>query len=154
KASASTSSTVSPSAMRLRSSSVLAARPASSSCCMSGSSALISATTGCIRFTSRSCLVPKTARRIEEIMIWRPLYRPLPPSPEQGARVLARGGGGGGTAQHPGHLLDPLLRGQGGRRHLRASAADALHHAQVLIGQGCDRRQVGHAQNLTIVGGA
>src|SRR3989441_1032228 len=107
KASTRTSSTSSPSATRLRSSSVLVASPASSSRCISGSSALICSTIGVRRLTSRSCLVPKMARRRTEIMIWRSLYRRVSPRPgtsvacptgaEQGAGVLAGGGGGGGA---------------------------------------------------------
>src|SRR6266446_2064631 len=67
-ASGSTSSTSAPSASRLRSSSVLPRRAASSRAWMAGSSALISATTGIIRLTSRSCLGPKIFLRIASII--------------------------------------------------------------------------------------
>src|SRR6266446_6006896 len=63
-ASGSTSSISAPPARRLRSSSVRERRAASSRACTGGSSTLISATTGIIRLTSRSCLVPKIFLRI------------------------------------------------------------------------------------------
>src|SRR5436309_4236269 len=151
-ASGSTSSSSAPSASRLRSSSVLPRRAASSRACVAGSRALISATTGIIRLTSRSCLVPKIFLRIASIIAGT-LYAPASgtlraPSTQERPRVLERGGAGGVTAQHPRDLRHPLVPGDHARARARAAAAHALGHAHVLVRQGRDGRQMRHAEDL------
>src|SRR6266850_6843381 len=152
-ASGSTFSTSAPSARRLRSSSVLPRRAASSRAFMADSSALISATTGIIRLTSRSCLVPKIFLRMASI-IAASLYAPASGAPraapaQERPRVLERGGRGGGVAtEHPRDLGHALVAGYQAGAHARAAPADALGHAHVLVREGGDRRQVRDAEDL------
>src|SRR5439155_19997756 len=125
--------------------------------CISASSALICSTIGVRRLTSRSCLVPKMARRRTEIMIWRSLYRRVSPRPgtsvacptgaEQVAGVLAGGGRRGGPARHPRRLLHPLVAVERRHRHPRAADPHGLGDVPVLVGGGGDGRPVGDAQH-------
>src|SRR3989442_4174970 len=146
-ASGSTSSISAPSASRLRSSSVLPRRAASSRAWMAGSSALISATTGIIRLTSRSCLVPKIFLRIASIIagaLYASASRALrAAAAQERARVLEGGGAGGvAAAEHPRDLCRALVAGHQAGARARAAPADALGHAHVLLRHGGDRRQV------------
>src|SRR3989449_591154 len=152
-ASGSTSSISAPSASRLRSSSVLPRRAASSRAWMAGSSALISATTGIIRLTSRSCLVPEIVLRIASIIagaLYASASRALrAAAAQERARVLEGGGAGGvAAAEHPRDLGRALVAGHQAGARARAAPADALGHAHVLVREGGDRRQVRDAQDL------
>src|SRR5204863_274109 len=151
-ASGSTSSISAPSASRLRSSSVLPRRAASSRAWMAGSSALISATTGIIRLTSRSCLVPKIFLRIASIIagaLYASASRALrAAATQERARVLEGGGAGGLAAEHPRDLGRALVAGHQAGARARAAPADALGHAHVLVREGGDRRQVRDAEDL------
>src|SRR2546425_838737 len=152
-ASGSTSSISAPSASRLRSSSVLPRRAASSRAWMAGSSALISATTGIIRLTSRSCLVPKIFLRIASIIagaLYASASRALrAAAAQERARVLEGGGAGGvAAAEHPRDLGRALVAGHQAGARARAAPADALGHAQGLVREGGDRRQVRDAEDL------
>src|SRR6266850_1642181 len=149
-ASGSTSSTSAPSARRLRSSSVLPRRAASSRVWRADSSALISTTTGIIRLTSRSCLVPKIFLRIASIIagsLYAPASGALRAAQER-ARVLERGGAGGVAAQHPRQLGHARLARDDLRARARAAPAHAFGHAHVLVRQRGDRRQVRDAEDL------
>src|SRR5881396_2543333 len=88
---------------------------------MAGSSALISATTGIIRLTSRSCLVPKIFLRIASIIagaLYASASRALrAAATQERARVLEGGGAGGVAAEHPRDLGRALVAGhQAGAR--------------------------------------
>src|SRR6267143_1554126 len=152
KASGSTSSISAPSASRLRSSSVLPRRAASSRACTAGSRALISATTGIIRLTSRSCLVPKIFLRMASIIagsLYAPASRALRAAPaKERARVLDGGRSGGVAAEHARDLGHALVAGHQTRARARAAPANALGHAHVLLREGGDRRQVRDAEDL------
>src|SRR2546421_156338 len=147
KASGSTSSTPSPSATRLRRLSVLPRRAASSRACMVGSSALISATTGIIRFTSRSCLVPKIFLRMASIIaatLYAPASRrPRTACPQERPRMVQRRGAGRVATEHPRDLRGPLIPGDDGGGGARATTAHALGHPHVLVRQrGASRPRV------------
>src|SRR5436189_134663 len=141
-ASGSTSSISAPSASRLRSSSVLPRRAASSRAWMAGSSALISATTGIIRLTSRSCLVPKIFLRIASIIagaLYASASRALrAAATQERARVLEGGGAGRGAAADPRvHLVE-----HHGRRALVPGEDDLQRqHAARQFPPGGDARQ-------------
>src|SRR2546422_217484 len=152
-ASGSTSSISAPSASRLRSSSVLPRRAASSRAWMAGSSALISATTGIIRLTSRSCLVPEIVLRIASIIagaLYASASRALrAAAAQERARVLEGGGAGGvAAAEHPRDLGRALVAGPQAGARARAAPAAALGPAPVLVREGGDRRQVRDAEDL------
>src|SRR5919198_1837796 len=151
-ASGSTSSSSSPSTSRLRSSSVLLRRAASSRAWVAGSRALISATTGIIRLTSRSCLVPKIFFRTASIIAWT-LYAPASRGlhatrTEQRARMLERGSAGGVAAQHARDLGHTLVAVDDGRVCPRAAGANGLGYAHVVVRQRGDGGQMRHAQDL------
>src|SRR2546428_160202 len=151
-ASGSTSSISAPSASRLRSSSVLPRRAASSRAWMAGSSALISATTGIIRLASRSCLVPKIFLRIASIIagaLYASASRALrAAATQERARVLEGGGAGGVGGEYPRDLGRALVAGHQAGARARAAPADALGHAHVLVREGGDRRKVRDAEDL------
>src|SRR5438105_3570871 len=152
KASGSTSSTPSPSATRLRRSSVLPRRAASSRACMVGSSALISATTGIIRFTSRSCLVPKIFLRMASIIaatLYAPASRrPRTACPQERPRMVQRRGAGRVATEHPRDLRGPLIPGDDGGGGARATTAHALGHPHVLVRQRGDGSQMRDTEHL------
>src|SRR5437773_1806239 len=128
-ASARSSSTGSPSAMRCRNSSDFARSPASSSACTAGSSALIACTAGIIRLTSRSCLVPKIVlSRVSIISVdYGTRECPRAISPAADARVHL-------VEDHRGHAVRPgehRLEGEHRARELTAGG-HARQRAQLL----------------------
>src|SRR5919204_1418607 len=151
-ASGSTSSISPPSARPLRSSSVLPRRAASSRAWMAGSSALISATTGIIRLTSRSCLVPKIFLRTASIIagtLYAPASRrPRTACPQQRSGVLERGARRGVAAQHARDLRAALVPGDDGGARARATGAHALRDAHVMVRQRGDGSQVSDTEHL------
>src|SRR5260370_247552 len=161
-ASGRSSSSGSPSVRRLRNSSDLARSPAASSACAAGSSALIAWTAGCMRLTSRSCLVPKIARRTASIIsidygtrAWPgAISAPAARGAEQLTRVAARGVRDARAAQHPRDLLDARLAREELGAHAGAARPHALGDAQVVMRARRDRRQVGHAEDLSPLRGA
>src|SRR4030095_16885288 len=125
-ASGRTSSIGSPSARRFFNSSDLARRAASSRDPSESSSALMAATIGIMRLTSRSCLVPKIFLRRTSIMscslyLARSRTRPL----QKLARMPAGRVGDPLAGDHARDLFDARLAGQ----HLRADACPARAHA-------------------------
>src|SRR5438445_499461 len=151
-ASGSTSSISAPPARRLRSSSVRERRAASSRACTVGSSTLVAATTGIIRVTSRSCLVPKIFLRIASIIAGT-LYAPASgafgaAAAQQRARVLERGHPRGVPPEHPCDLGHALIAADNAGAGPGAAAAHALGHPHVLVRQGGDRRQVRDTEDL------
>src|SRR5215470_5679057 len=151
-ASGNTSSISAPSANRLRSSSVLPRSAPSSSACIAGSSALIVDTTGNIRLTSRSCLVPKIFLRIASIIastLYAPASRLLrTATAQQCPCVLQRDGRRASVAQHSRDLGRPLISGHHVSARARPTAVHALGDPHVLVRERGDRRQMGHAENL------
>src|SRR5881628_688195 len=154
KASGRTSSSGPSPSIRFLNSSDFARRAASSRGPSDGSSALIESTTGIIRLTSRSCLVPKIFFNRTSIMtcsLYRARSRTWPA--QKLASVTARGVGDPLARHHARDLLDARLPGQ----HLGADAcparAHALGHANVVRRAGGDRRQVRHTEDLTPLGG-
>src|SRR5262245_26222347 len=114
----------------------------------------MAATFGIIRFTSRSCLVPKIFLSSASIMscslyLARSRTRPV----QKLSRVAARGVGDPLARNHPRNLLDARLASQ----HLRADAgparAHALPHPHVVRRTGGDRRQMRDAEHLATLGG-
>src|SRR5207249_5599538 len=98
---------------RFLNSSDFARSPASSSGCSAGSSALMAATIGIIRLTSRSCLVPKIFFSSASIMtgsLYRARSRSRPT--QELSRVATRGIGDPFAGDHPRDLLDARVAGQ------------------------------------------
>src|SRR2546427_6809302 len=149
KASVRTSSTVSPPARRFLNSSDFARRAVSSSGWSDGSSALMAATMGIIRLTSRSCLVPKIFFSSASI-IPRSLYRARSRSrpTQQVAGVTARGVGDPLARHHPRDLLDARVS----RQHLAVDPGPAAPHPlgypDVVRSARADPRQLRDAEDL------
>src|SRR5215510_2976127 len=154
-ASGRTSSIGSPSSSRFLNSSDLARRAASSRDASEPSSALMAATIGVMRLTSRSCLVPKIFLRRASIMscslyLARSWTRPL----QKLARVSPRRIGDSLARDHAGDLLDARLAGQHLRADPRPARAHALPHPDVVRRAGGDRGQVRDAEHLAPLAGA
>src|SRR5882724_3912162 len=153
-ASGRTSSSGSPPSIRFLNSSDFARRPASSSGASDASSALMAWTTGIIRLTSRSCLVPKIFFSRASIMrssLYRARSRRRPT--QKLAGVAPRGIGHPLARHHAGDLLDARLSGQVLGADAGPAGADALRHLDVVGGAGGDRRQVRHAEDLASLRG-
>src|SRR6266850_8079387 len=154
KASGRTPSRGSPPSMRFLNSSDFVRRAVSSSCPSTGSNALIAATTGIIRLTSRSCLVPKIFLSRTSIMTCslyraRSRTRPL----QKLARVPARRVGDPLARDHARDFLDARVAGQHLRADARAARAHALPHPHVVRRAGGARRQMRDAEHLAPLGG-
>src|SRR5882724_8885006 len=153
-ASGSTSSIGSASSSRFLNSSDFARRAASSSDPSEPSNALIAATIGSIRLTSRSCLVPKIFLSRASIMpcsLYRARSRTRPL--QKLARVPARRVGDPLARDHARDFLDARVAGQHLRADARAARAHALPHPHVVRRAGGDRRQMRDAEHLAPLGG-
>src|SRR5262249_56765763 len=153
-ASGRTSSIGSPSSSRFLDSSDLARRAASSRNPSAPSSALLAATIGILRLTSRSCLVPKIFLRRASIMscslyLARSWTRPL----QKLARMPARRVGDPLAGDHARDLLDARLAGQHLRADARPAGAQARPYPDVVGCAGGDRCQVRDAEHLASLGG-
>src|SRR5882724_10909185 len=154
KASGRTSSSGSPSSMRFLNSSDFARRPASSSGASDASRALMACTTGIMRLTSRSCLVPKiffSSASIMSASLYRSRSRGRPTQKLTG--VAPRRLGDPIARHHAGDLLHACLSGHELGGDARPAAAHALRDPHVVGGAGRDRRQVGDAEDLAAFGG-
>src|SRR5258705_1459590 len=149
KASGRISSSGSPPSIRFLNSSDFARRPASSSGVSEASSALMASTTGIMRLTSRSCLVPKTFFSSASIMsgsLYRALSRGRPT--QKLSSVAPRGLGDPIAGHHAGALFHSGLAGHDLGADTGPTAAHALGDPHVVGGAGRDRRQMGHAEHL------
>src|SRR5262245_8501793 len=154
KASGRISSSSSPPSIRFLNSSDFARRPASSSGLSDASRALMDCTTGIIRLTSRSCLVPKIFFRSASIMsasLYRARSRGRPT--QKLAGVPSRGLGDPIARHHTGDLLHARRARHDLGADARPAAAHALGDAYVMSGTGRDRRQVRDAEDLTALCG-
>src|SRR5712691_5762742 len=142
-------SSSSPSVSRFRSCSVLSRSAASESACMSGSIALIASTTGHMRLTSRSCLVPNTDRKMAASIsaIHLTLVTRARRSKKL-AGVAPRGVRDALPGQHPCQLLDSRLAVERVHQGPRRPAAHPLFHEEVVCSIGRDGCEVGHAEYL------
>src|SRR5947199_7122728 len=148
------SSRGSPPTILFLKSSDFARRPVSSSEVSDGSSALMACTTGIIRLTSRSCLVPKIFFSRTSIMscsLYRARSRGRPT--QKLAGVAPRGLGDPLPRHHPRDLLYARLTGHRIGADAGPAAAHALPDPHMMGGAGGDRRQVRDAENLAPLGG-
>src|SRR5947208_11583669 len=154
KASGRISSSGSPPSIRFLNSSDFARRPASSSGVSDASSALMTCTTGIMRLTSRSCLVPKiffSSASIMSASLYRARSRARPP--QKLAGVAPSRLGDPVARHHPGDLLHTRLTGHEFGADTRPTAAHGLRDPHVVGGAGGDRRQVGDAEDLAALRG-
>src|SRR5215470_6007425 len=154
KASGRMSSSGSPPSIRFLNSSDFARRPASSSGVSDASSALIARTTGIMRLTSRSCLVPKiffSSASIISASLYRARSRGRPT--QKLAGVAARRLGDPVARHHAGDLLHARRAGHGLGADARTAAAHALGDPHVVGSPGGDRRQMRDAEHLAALRG-
>src|SRR4029453_1799719 len=143
-----------PASSRFLSSSDLARRAAASRDPSEPSNALMAATFGSMRLTSRSCLVPKIFLSSTSIMSCSLYLAPSRTRPVQKlARVPACRVGDPLTRDHARDLLDARLAGQHLRADARPARAHALPHPDVVRRTGGDRRQARDAEHLASLGG-
>src|SRR5215470_6855050 len=154
KASGRTSSSSSPPSIRFLNSSDFARRPASSSGVSVASRALMASTTGIIRLTSRSCLVPKiffSSASIMSASLYRARSRGR--STQKLASVPPRSLGDPIPCHHAGDLLHARRAGHDLGADAGPAGAHALGDPYVMSGAGRDRRQVRDAENLAALRG-
>src|SRR5439155_1137483 len=135
KASGRISSSGSPPSIRFLNSSDFARRPASSSGLSEASRPLMACTTGIMRLTSRSCLVPKiffSSASIISTSLYRARSRDRPA--QKLAGVAARRLGDPIARDHPGDLVHACLSGHGLGADPRPAAAHALGDPHVVGG--------------------
>src|SRR5206468_881813 len=154
KASGRISSSGSPPSIRFLNSSDFARRPASSSGLSEASRPLMACTTGIMRLTSRSCLVPKiffSSASIISTSLYRARSRDRPA--QKLAGVAARRLGDPIARDHPGDLVHACLSGHGLGADPSPAAAHALGDPHVVGGARGDRRQVRDAEDLAALRG-